>query len=691
MVTLKEACLRRKPDDSDTKADGEVLNRCLRLIDLVAIGAGTTLGAGVYVLAGKVATKNAGPAVVLCFTIAAIASILSGICYAELGCRVSRAGSGYAYLYATLGEFPAFVIGWCLLLSWVIGASSVASALVAYVNDMTGQWLSENMMWPKLGFGGLRDAFDWPSLIVIILLGALMCVGVQEVSKMTNVLLAVNILTIIVMVLVAMFDLSIQNWTYDTTFNSPQLPEFFANYYALTTGEEGVMVEKMDCANDGCMDDQKSFVQRYCASGVYQSEWFNETIEETQKTISHWRMKCQLDGSMSERVKVNDEGVAESINLETNYGSRKYKLEGVADNSTLIIEDSTPGVGGFMPYGFSGVATGTASCFYGFVGFDAIATTSEEAINPQKNIPKAIIFSLTIICVVYLSISGFITLNFPYFAMDPINPFASAFGWHGFGWIANFLRVGAIAALFASLIGGMIPMPRILYNMAEDGLVYEWAARVDPKTKIPKNATIIATLVAALLAAIFDLDVLVDFMSIGTLAAYAIVAMCVLVLRYRPDASDEGKPNTPTVEQGNRAEKLVFILSCAMFFGFAIAEKIVLGKTFVNMVGEGLSGKVYWVLMALVLLTTVYCVVVFSGMKESQKDISFKTPLLPYVPVITMILNLYMMASLEVGIWWKLFVWLAVGFFIYFTYGVKNSKEANRDQMVPLKPSPNGV
>merc|ERR1711881_370513 len=123
----------------------------------------------------------------------------------------------------------------------------------------------------------------------------------------------------------------------------------------------------------------------------------------------------------------------------------------------------------------------------------------------------------------------------------------------------NPIRIGAIAALIASLIGGMFPMPRILYSMADDGLVYAWAAKVNPKTKVPQNATILCSIVAAILAALFDLNVLIDFLSIGTLAAYTIVAMCVLILRYRPD-EDERKNGPISVSQGKRAQKLVIVL-----------------------------------------------------------------------------------------------------------------------------------
>lgn len=196
------------------------------------------------------------------------------------------------------------------------------------------------------------------------------------------------------------------------------------------------------------------------------------------------------------------------------------------------------GTGGFIPYGISGIIKGAAICFYGFIGFDVIATAGEEAKTPQRSIPLAVIISLSVIFASYFAISTVLTMMLPYFDQNENAPLPYVFDQYGWTVAKNIVSYGAIFGLCASLIGAIFPLPRVIYAMAKDGLLFSIMGRVHPKFNTPFVGTLIAGTLTGILAAIFDLSQLVNMMSIGTLMAYSIVAACVLLLRYEVDVDD---------------------------------------------------------------------------------------------------------------------------------------------------------
>ncbi|KAJ6645363.1 High affinity cationic amino acid transporter 1 [Pseudolycoriella hygida] len=562
-MTLWNALVRRKRYGNADESTESKLARVLTLFDLTALGVGSTLGLGVYVLAGSVAYEQAGPAVVVSFAIAAIASAFAGLCYAEFAARVPRAGSAYVYSYVTIGEFVAFSIGWNLVLEYVIGASSVARGLSGYIDELFDNKMSsflKNVLPIDIEF--LADYPDFFSFFIVLLLAILLSVGVKESSVLNNIFTSVNVLTVLI-VLVA---------------------------------------------------------------GAIKADPANWNIPKDQ-----------------------------------------------------IPENVRGGEGGFMPFGFAGIMAGAAKCFYGFVGFDCVATTGEEAQNPKRNIPLSIVLSLIIIFLAYFGISTVLTMMWPYYLQNPTAPFPHVFqqiGWVEIKWIVS---IGAIFALCTSLLGAMFPLPRVLYAMAQDGILFKVLKKIHPKTQTPIVATILSGLFAGVMAMIFDLHQLIDMMSIGTLLAYTIVSVCVLVLRYNDDTLiDEINVTLPQFlrqlaninfnKRPNSLSSYITKIGVVVFSLLSIAVCAILGYAEITSVVTIASLGVVCAAMLLV-------VAIIGRQPDADADLSFKVPWVPVIPCLSVFINLYLMFQLDMNTWIRFVVWIAIGYLIYFTYGIKNSVE----------------
>lgn len=363
-----------------SKVEDTKLARCLNTFDLTFLGIGSTLGAGIYVVAGQVAKETAGPSVTISFLIAALASVLAGLCYAEFGARVPKTGSAYVYSYVTVGEFWAFVIGWNLILEYVIGTASVARAWSSYfdtivdnrIHNFFSKYVSMHVSW-------LSPYPDLFALMITLLLTVILAIGVKESSRFNNVFTGVNLLVVLYVTICGIFKADSKNW---------DLP-----------------------ANE-------------------------------------------------------------------------------IPNSTLPSQPA--GHGGFFAYGFSGMMSGAATCFYAFVGFDAIATTGEEVQNPQRAIPISIVVSLTVCFLAYFGISAILTLMVPYYMLDSEAPLPVVFEHVGWPVAKYVITVGSLCGLSTSLLGAMFPMPRVIYAMADDGLLFWFLAKINDRFKTPFIATIIS-------------------------------------------------------------------------------------------------------------------------------------------------------------------------------------------------------
>jgi APA family basic amino acid/polyamine antiporter len=194
--------------------------------------------------------------------------------------------------------------------------------------------------------------------------------------------------------------------------------------------------------------------------------------------------------------------------------------------------------GAFGHFGFSGVLQGAAIIFFSYVGFDTASTTALEARNPQRDLPIGIIGALLISAVLYVAMASIMTGMVPYQKLNSDAPVAVVLDAHPqLAWLSWFVKVGVIAGMTSVILTSLLGQPRILLSMADDGLLPKAMSRCHPRYKTPHVSTVITGVGAALIAAVFPLDVLADLISIGILLAFAVVCLGVLVLRKtRPDA-----------------------------------------------------------------------------------------------------------------------------------------------------------
>ncbi|RAJ06577.1 amino acid/polyamine/organocation transporter (APC superfamily) [Chitinophaga skermanii] len=457
---------------------GSSLKRSLGAINLIAIGIGVIIGAGLFSLTGIAAANNAGPAVTLSFIIAAVGCAFSALCYAEFASMVPVAGSAYTYAYATLGELFAWIIGWDLVLEYSVGAATVGISWSQYLVKFLDKFnihLPPQIIQSPFESMNMADGsvvhgiINLPAVLIIACITSIIIRGTKGSAffNMIVVMLKVGV----VLVFIAL------GWNYIN-------PENYHPYIPANTGT-------------------------------------------------------------------------------------------------------------FGEFGWSGIFRGAGVIFFVFIGFDIVATMAQETKNPQRNMPIGILGSL-IICTILFVLFGYVMTGLANYTefKNSAAPVAVAIANTPYEWLAQAVIIAILIGYTSVILVDLLGQSRVFYSMSKDGLLPKIFSQLHPTFNTPSKSNMVLCIFISLFAGLVPISVVGEMTSIGTLLAFVMVCLGVLILRKQ-------QPNTPR---------------------------------------------------------------------------PFKTPFVPVVPILGIVTCLIMMVSLPLDTWIRLFVWLALGFIIYFCYGKKHSR-----------------
>ena len=315
----------------------------------------------------------------------------------------------------------------------------------------------------------------------------------------------------------------------------------------------------------------------------------------------------------------------------------------------IFANDTTSNWTPFLPNGMTGVLKGVSAVFFAYIGFDAISTTAEECSNPQRDLPRGMIYSLIICTIIYivtaLVITGLVRSSEFENVTDPL---AFVFDKINMQKVGFFISVSAVVAATSVLLVFQLGQPRIWMSMSRDGLLPKSFAKVNPKYQTPGFATIVAGVLVAGLVLFIDDKLITDLTSIGTLFAFVLVSGGVL---YLPKIQKQkGKFSIPYIN-AQFIYPIIYIIGAYFFYDRTVAA-------FENIGNEGYQEVLFIIFMLLAGILAI-----FSFLRKYS-----------LVPVLGVVCCLYLMVEIPANSWIVFFGWMGLGLMIYFLYGNKNSK-----------------
>ena len=303
----------------------------------------------------------------------------------------------------------------------------------------------------------------------------------------------------------------------------------------------------------------------------------------------------------------------------------------------------------FMPNGFEGVLKGVSAVFYAYIGFDAISTTAEECKNPQRDLPRGMIYSLVICTVLYILVALVMTGMVPYTLLNVTDPLAEIFNRVGQKWISFIISISAVVATTSVMLVFQLGQPRIWMSMSRDGLLPKIFSKVHPRFHTPSFATIVTGVLVGVPSLFMQSSRMTDLTSIGTLFAFVLVSAGVLMLPKIP-ANIKRSFRLPYFN-GKFVVPVLYILF-VYFFNDRVRQ------TFINLADDSLQDILFLVFVVVAAIISILTFV---------KNFSL-------IPILGVLFCSYLLIEIPAISWIWFFVWMALGLIIYFMYGYRKSK-----------------
>lgn len=403
-----------------TKTD---MARHLTTLDLVLLGLGSMVGTGIFTVTGLGAAKFAGPSLVISIALAAIAVGISALFFAEFASRIPANGGVYSYLYATLGEFPAWMAGWYIMMEFLTAISGVASGWGSYLKGLLGNY---GLALPKALNGNFNPSqgtyIDLMPVLVLLAVTGLVLLNSKLALRFNGFLVLLKFSALAIFIILGLFHLDSRNWADFAPFGFGQL-----------------------------------------------------------------------------------------------YGGK------------------------------TGIMAGASLMFFAFLGFESISMAVDEVKEPQKNVPRGIVLSLSIVTVLYILVTLVLTGLVHYTKLDVSDAVAFSLRSVGLNWAGNYVSVVAITTLITVCISMTYALARTIYSISRDGLLPQSLSSLTAKSKVPKQATLLVGLAAIICAGVFPLASLAEFVNISTLAYLILLPIGLLKLRKDHGQPESGQFRTPLV------------------------------------------------------------------------------------------------------------------------------------------------